>query len=186
MEQVTKSRPYLLTLPTIPTDLEFIAPRAIKSKSWWDKTRKEVEKKTGGHCQACGVHKSKAWYRQYLEGHEICFIDNESGQLVLDEVVVLCHSCHQFIHVGKMVRDHIEGIIGESYLKNVLNHGVTLLSMEGLKPTTVQGIHWLMYVKGYSKPNAIAHVIKSKMVNTRQEINMNLDWRLVVDGEVFI
>lgn len=180
------TRPEILIAPTIPTELEYISPRETLSKSWWDKTRKSLEKETGGRCQVCGTHKDDAWYTKYLEGHELCHVDNKLGYLVLDEVVVLCSPCHSFIHIGRMARDRFEGVIGDSYFKNVLTHGITLLTSAGLKPTTTQGIHYLMHIKGYNKSDAIAHVIKSDMINTRQDINMNREWRLFYNGTVHI
>lgn len=181
-----RTRPELLTTPTIPTELEYVSPREVLGKSWWDKERKVVEEMTSGCCQVCGTHKTKAWYRKYLEGHEICHVDNDIGHLVLDEVVVLCHSCHQFIHVGTLVRNYHEEIIGESYLTNVLTHGVSILSYANLKPTSVQGIHWLMFVKGYDKNRAIEYVVKSHMATPRQEINMNREWKLEYNGDIHI
>lgn len=179
------TRPELLIHPTIPTELEYLSPK--KNITWWNKERKAVETHTKGLCQACGVHKESAWYRKYLEAHEICTLDNEKGLLILNEVVVLCHSCHQFIHIGKLVRDFEEGVIGESYLKNVLQHGVSLISSgKGLKPTTVQAIHWLIHFQDFSKSDAIEYVVKQKMVNIKQYPNMDIEWKLEYGNDIHI
>jgi len=54
------------------------------------------------HCWACGIHKTSAKYHRWLEAHEVYDIDYGTGRVEMKEVCALCHSCHQYIHDGRM------------------------------------------------------------------------------------
>lgn len=95
-------KPEILLHPQIPKPLHTLAPRVVLGKLWWDQTRKEAYKSTNYHCIVCGVHKTRAKYHKWLEAHEVYKIDYEKGRLTYIETVPLCHSCHNYIHVGRM------------------------------------------------------------------------------------
>ncbi len=170
--------PEILIHDTIPPELAHIAPREMNKQSWWNKERKLAEAVSEGKCFSCGIHKSKQRYKVHLEGHEICTVNHERHTLTLEQVVVLCNSCHSFIHVGAMIRKFNDGVISYGYLTNTLKHGINILKDEELKPTATQAIHWLMMVKEYTQQDAIAYVVNSKLYKSRLDIDMEIEWKL--------
>lgn len=168
--------PEILIHDTIPPELAYIAPREMNKASWWNKERKSAEAVSQGKCFSCGVHKSQQRYKRHLEGHEICTVNHDTHMLTLNQVVVLCASCHSFIHVGAMIRKFNDSIISYGYLTNVLKHGVSILKAEDLNPTATQAIHWLIMVKEYTQQDAIAYVINSNLHKVRQDIDIDVEW----------
>ncbi|MEE3718728.1 hypothetical protein V2H45_18455 [Tumidithrix elongata RA019] len=94
--------PIILLHPNIPKPLHGLNPRTLLGQEWWDRVRKEAYAKHDYRCHACGVHKSKAKYHRWLEAHEIYRYDFATGRAEMVEIVALCHSCHNFIHDGRM------------------------------------------------------------------------------------
>lgn len=178
-----KLRPDLLLHPKIPPPLHSLAPRNVLGKKWWDVTRKAANEAQGDKCAVCGVHKSKAWYRKYLEGHESYNIDYDNHVVTLKEVVGLCHSCHNYIHVGRLIKQYQDEVVSEQYVKNVLNWGIQKLSIAGLKPQATQAYHWLILFKNYSPSEAKQYVIEKGL----EEEKFNPDswdlWKIVIDGK---
>jgi len=129
-------KPQLLLANNIPRPMHGLAPRVVMGRSWWDKTRKEAYKKTDYHCQACGVHKSKALFHKWLEGHETYDIDYQVGRMVYLETVALCHACHNFIHDGRLHFLMSSGRFPHDKFRKILDHGTTLLRMHGLQRPT--------------------------------------------------
>lgn len=127
-----KLRPELLLHLNIPKPLHGLNPRTILGQEWWDRTRQESYKRTNYHCSACGIHKSKAKYHQWLEAHENCKIDYEKGRVEVIEINALCHSCHSFIHDGLLRIKYEKGEIPYEKYEDVLNHGESVLRNAGL------------------------------------------------------
>ena len=128
-------RPEILMQPQILKPLHSLAPRAILGTAWWNKTRQESYAKNNFHCFACGVHKSQAKYHNWLEAHESYFIDFEKKQYRLQEIVALCHACHNYIHAGRLLAMYNKREISEEKYKGVLEHGDTLLFLNDLDKT---------------------------------------------------
>lgn len=179
------SNPSLLLDPTVPPPLHGLSPRVILGAKWWDVVRKEAYAKHDDTCHACGVHKSKAFYKKYLEGHEKYDIDYEKCTIVLDEIVALCHLCHNYIHVGRLLSLYRSGVVSRNYVTTVLDNGITLLSKEGLKPQATQAIHWLMLQKGYSKSDAIFYAIKQDLPREKFDIETWDDWKIIINGVTY-
>lgn len=188
-----KLRPELLLHPLIPPPLHSLSPREILGQKWWDVQRKEAYTKNSDRCWACGTHKNDKQcachghfaYKTYLEGHEAYLIDYKSHTIRLNEVVALCHSCHNFIHNGRLVKQYREGINSRQYVENILNHGVTILSNAGLKPTATQAIAWLTIVKGYSTDDAVRYVIKRELEEDKFDPESWSEWRIIIDKRVY-
>lgn len=122
-------RPDLLLHPNIPKPLHGVNPRSIKGDAWWDKTRKEVYKKNNNCCFACGVHRYDAKYHQWLEAHESYEINYETGEVKLIEIVALCHSCHNYIHDGRMkAQVAANGLIEIDKFNDIIEHGNRLVA----------------------------------------------------------
>lgn len=126
-------RPDILLHPNIPAPLHGVAPRVVLGRKWWDKTRQEAYRSTDCHCLACGVHKTKAKLRQWLEGHELYEIDYARGRAKYIETVPLCHLCHCYIHDGRLLALLEKGEIHHSKYVTIIQHGEEVLRRAGLK-----------------------------------------------------
>ena len=127
-KQLMKLKPEILQHPNIPKPLHGLAPRVILGQEWWDITRQEAYASTDYHCMSCGVHKTEAKYHQWLEAHEDYNIDYEQGIMKINKIIPLCHSCHNFIHSGRLI------ITAEPYkIIDILKHGLTILEDNNLK-----------------------------------------------------
>ena len=125
-------KPEILTHPNIPKPLHGINPRTILGKEWWDKTRFEAQKKTGYRCAACGVHKSEAKGKKWLECHEFWDINYENGICKVKSIEPLCHYCHNFIHSGRLAMIINKEKSAEEVI-SILEHGFLILSSNNLK-----------------------------------------------------
>lgn len=145
--------PEILLHPQIPKSLHGIAPRVVLGAKWWDEERQKAYASTDYHCAACGVHKLKAKYHQWLEAHEIYDYNYEKGRLTFKEVVPLCHSCHNSIHTGRMNILVENGEMSEEKARDILNH--KMLILKDVKPKETINIKycaswadWRMVVNG--------------------------------------
>ena len=126
-------RPELLLHPNIPKPLHGMNPRSILGTNWWDKMRQRAYVENNYCCWACGVHKSQANYHQWLEAHENYNINYRRGKVKLTEIVALCHSCHNFIHSGRMSALVRKGEMPYDKMKDIHNYGNTVLREAGIK-----------------------------------------------------
>ncbi len=139
MPSFWKRRADILLCPNIPTPLHGVAPRVILGGSWWKKTRVAAQQSTNFRCQACGVHKDKAKFRQWLEGHELYEVDYAHGRLTYIETVPLCHACHNFIHDGRLTHLLDKGEIHHSKFSYIMSHGNRVLEESGLsRPSKIE------------------------------------------------
>ena len=124
-----KLKPKLLQHPNIPKPLHGLAPRVVKGQEWWDVVRQEAYASTNYHCLACGVHKTEAKYHQWLEAHEDYNMDYKNGIMTIKEIIPLCHSCHNFIHSGRL------SMTAKTYpgkIADILEHGIKILEANDL------------------------------------------------------
>lgn len=133
-----KRKPELLLCPRTPEPLHGLVPRNILGPAWWNKTRKESYESTNQHCEACGVHKSNAKSKKWLEGHELYDIDYQKGLSVYVRTVPLCHYCHNYIHCGRMWTLLNQGRLNHYKYSAILNHGDTVLSKVGLVKPSIE------------------------------------------------
>ena len=126
-------RPELLLHPNIVKPLHGVNPRTLYGTNWWNRERLKTYKSTNFHCLACGVHKTEAKSRQWLEAHEIYEIDYQKGIATFKEVVPLCNPCHMYIHDGRLNHLLEKGLIHQSKFVMVMKHGDAVLRKAGLE-----------------------------------------------------
>lgn len=127
-----KLEPEILLSSNIPMPMHGVAPRLVLGSKWWNKTRNDSYKSTGYHCVACGVHKSQAFYRKWLEGHELYKVDYEKGTMKYLRTVPLCHMCHNYIHDGRLLSLLEKGKINHQKYAAIIQHGDRVLVRAGL------------------------------------------------------
>lgn len=127
-------RPGILSAPNIPKPLHTVNPRSILGKDWWDIKRKEAYATHGYKCWACGVPKRSAYYHKWLEAHEDYDIDWNTGRVELKEIVALCHSCHNFIHNGRLYNIYLNGEVDFDKVWDILEHGFDICIRNNIQP----------------------------------------------------
>ncbi len=125
--------PQILLAPNIPKPLHGLSPRTIMGQEWWDIERKKAYEDAEYHCEACGVAKQDAEYHQWLEAHEVYSYDYRKGSATFVRLVALCHSCHNFIHSGRMEMLVRAGTIDAEKRAAILKHGRAVLRAAGLR-----------------------------------------------------
>lgn len=125
-------RPELLTHPNIPKPLHGVNPRSILGDEWWNYQRQVSYAKNNYCCWACGVHKSLARYFPWIEAHESYKYNFEKGEAKLIEIVALCHSCHNYIHDGRMQMMVQSGEMSEEKYLDIKNHGDKIIEENNL------------------------------------------------------
>lgn len=158
------TRPELLFHPPIPPAMHGLNPRTIMGQDEWDKVRLEVYDVNNDCCWACGVHRSVAKGKKWLEAHEMYDIDYKKGRVTLREIVALCHYCHNYIH-----RNRLRALVDArkssfKKLTAVLLHGQDILRKNRVKP-------WFNMRK-----------IEREMRNSKVKWE---DWRLIWDGKAY-
>ncbi len=119
--------PFLLLHPNIPKPLHGLAPRVILGDVWWQQQKAEARKKSGNCCVTCGISPRDAKYHRWLETHEVYNIYS-TGRVVFRTSIALCHSCHNYIHDGRMQVLVKKGELPYKKYLDILNHGNKLLS----------------------------------------------------------
>ena len=127
--------PSLLLHPNLPKPLHGLAPRTILGKTWWDKTRRKCYKDAGYRCESCGIQ--AAWnidrnifdFSPYYNGllklhaHEDYHIDYDKKEAVLNKIVCLCPTCHNYIHSGRTQALYGNGILDEEDCWEIMTNG---------------------------------------------------------------
>jgi len=138
-------RPELLLHPNIPKPLHGLNPRTLLGKKWWDEQRAIAYAVHNDRCWACGVHKSNALFRKWLEAHEHYDYDYEKGRAELKEIVALCNPCHNYIHSGRLEALKTKGQITKYQYDTIIKHGHTVLDFANLPhrlPTPTMYVRW--------------------------------------------
>lgn len=120
-------RPSLLCEPNIIKPLHWMNPRTIKGQKWWDRERRLAYAKNDYYCMACWVHKNKAKYHKWLEAHEVYSINFDECSYTLKEIVPLCYSCHNFIHLGRLQAIYNKWEITEKTYEDIFRHWAKIL-----------------------------------------------------------
>jgi len=131
-KKVWQREPQVLLLPTVPEPLHQVCPRNLLGASWWNAERKRAYESTDHHCLACGVHKSEALFKQWMEAHEHYRTDYQAGLLHYERAVPLCNACHSFIHQGRLTWLLKTQQITMKRYTMVQRHGARVLHEAGL------------------------------------------------------
>ena len=126
-KNVQKTYPILLFHPNIPKPLHGLAPRTILGQYWWKETKTKAKAELDNHCWTCGVHSSEAKYHQWLEAHECYSIDYSIGRVEYVGTCALCHSCHNYIHDGRMKMLSQKDLDWLTKEEEILKHGNKLI-----------------------------------------------------------
>lgn len=169
--------PEILLHPNIPKPLHGINPRTIMGQEWWDIEREKAYSKYDYECWACGVGKSRAKYHRWLEAHEIYDFDYKNGTLTFKELCALCHSCHNYIHNGRLKVLYYRGQIEREKFVDILQHGTNILISNKLP------VNFFAY-----------NVMKETNVKLPKNVKVQLldsgnvswsDWKLIFEGKAY-
>lgn len=86
---------YKLTFEMVPEECWYGNLRSILKPKDWDIVRRDAYARANGRCQICGRPTKR------LEAHEKWSYDEERALQKLEDVVALCHSCHEVKHVSR-------------------------------------------------------------------------------------
>ena len=85
---------YKLTFELVPEECWRGSLYHALSPADWDRVRKDAYKRAGYRCRICGA-------KGRLEAHEKWSYDEEKALQKLEDVMALCHSCHEVKHIGR-------------------------------------------------------------------------------------
>ena len=176
--------PSILVSPTLPPILSGKTPAKLAGKKWWDISRKAAYSKYDDCCHACGINK-KHTYRKRIEGHELYEIEYTTNTVTLVEVVALCRRCHNFVHIGRLMSQYVQGQVGRRYIQTVVNNGIEVLSKAGIQPLARQGLIWLQFEKGYSIDEAQEYIIKQGLEVDKFYSESWNNWSMIIDGKEY-
>ncbi|MBQ8429597.1 MAG: HNH endonuclease [Clostridia bacterium] len=86
---------YKLTFELVPEECWYSNLRSVLKPSDWDKVRFDAYARAKGKCMICG-----GWTKR-LEAHEKWSYDEENALQKLEDVVALCHRCHEVKHISR-------------------------------------------------------------------------------------
>ena len=172
--------PSLLLHPNIPKPLHGLAPRKILGDDWWEKQRQLAYAHNDYHCWACGVHKRDAKYHKWLEAHEIYDVNYTIGRVKFEGVCALCHSCHNFIHSGRLSVLYQRGEIEKIKIMDILVHGFEVLKTARLNMNPFA----LRVMKEINEPT-FKKYLKYGFHEYGQCFAEWEDWHLVVNGKTY-
>lgn len=84
-----------LNFELVPDSCWYSNLRSILSPAQWDVVRKEAYARARGRCMICGAPVT------CLEAHEKWEYDEKNAVQKLADVVAVCKSCHEVIHIGR-------------------------------------------------------------------------------------
>ena len=84
-----------LNFELVPDSCWYSNLRSILTPAQWDIVRRDAYARAKGRCMICGEPTTR------LEAHERWEYDEERGIQKLGNVVAVCKSCHEVIHIGR-------------------------------------------------------------------------------------
>ena len=85
---------YKLDFEFVPEECWYSNLRSVLTPSDWDKVRKDAYARAGWRCRICGASGK-------LEAHEQWSYDDEKTLQKLEDVLALCHRCHEVKHISR-------------------------------------------------------------------------------------
>lgn len=95
----------------VPDSCWYSNLRSILTREQWDFIRKDAYARAGGRCMICGAPTAR------LEAHERWSYDEAKAVQKLEDVVAVCHSCHEVIHIGRTQLTGREREASEHFMK---------------------------------------------------------------------
>lgn len=86
---------YQLNFEMVPEECWYSNLRSVLKPADWDKVRKDAYARAGGKCCVCGRKNTR------LEAHERWSYDEKKALQKLEDVVALCHACHEVVHISR-------------------------------------------------------------------------------------
>lgn len=131
------TRPELLIHPTLPEPLHGINPRTLMGQKKWDEERRNCYAINNYHCFACGVfapydtEKKKFIFKdRQLHAHEAYHYDYKKCEVRLNEVVALCPTCHNAIHIQRSQAMFDKGLFDCEDMFIILTNRETVLGFD--------------------------------------------------------
>lgn len=84
-----------LNFELVPDSCWYSNLRSILSPAQWDVVRREAYARAGGRCMLCASPARR------LEAHEQWSYDESNHVQKLENVIAVCKSCHEVIHIGR-------------------------------------------------------------------------------------
>ncbi len=84
-----------LNFELVPDSCWYSNLRSILSPAQWDYIRKDAYARANGRCMICGAPSKR------LEAHERWEYDEKNAVQKLVDVIAVCRSCHEVIHIGR-------------------------------------------------------------------------------------
>lgn len=176
------TRPELLQHPNIPRALAGVNPRTIMGPDQWDEHRRQVYGVNNYHCFACGINSTDAPVHQWLEGHECYDYLWDDRVLKYRETVALCHSCHNFVHCGRLYNVYLDGGVSKDILESILLHGFRILHRAGLEPDQ-KAVRVASYLRGEASEYLQRHEMVASMASVLHVVVLlDVGWRLLYNG----
>ncbi|MBQ9113518.1 MAG: HNH endonuclease [Clostridia bacterium] len=86
-------RTYKLDFEFVPEECWGYSLYHKLTRADWDKVRKDAYRRAGYKCRVCGA-------KGVLEAHEKWRYDDEKALQKLEDVLALCHACHEVKHIS--------------------------------------------------------------------------------------
>lgn len=183
----TLRMPNILNEGGIPIELSGMSPRILKGQPWWNKIRKKTYESTDYHCIACGIHKSQIKSGKTLEAHECYKYDYENYIAEVEKIIPLCHSCHVYLHTGRLMAIHKDGLVSDEQVREIILHGLNVLkntSTPILKTTALINLSIKLEID-LSEFNLISKpVIKMNKKDIERYKNSG-GWKMRIDGNMY-
>ena len=84
-----------LNFELVPDSCWYSNLRSILTPAQWDMVRKDAYARANGRCMICDAPSPR------LEAHERWSYDEKNAVQKLEEVIAVCRSCHEVIHIGR-------------------------------------------------------------------------------------
>ena len=79
----------------VPEECWYSNLRSVLKPADWDKVRKDAYARAGGKCCVCDKGNTR------LEAHERWSYNEKKALQKLEDVVALCHACHEVVHISR-------------------------------------------------------------------------------------